>query len=70
MRSKKKEMQLLEKDSKIPSDSAIYLENLSFGYQDDRLNVKNINLDIKKGESVAIIGHNGSGKSTLAKLID
>ena len=63
-------MQLLEKDSKIPSDSAIYLENLSFGYQDDRLNVKNINLDIKKGESVAVIGHNGSGKSTLAKLID
>ncbi len=63
-------MQLLERDSKIPSDSAIYLENIAFGYSDDRLNFKDINLDIKKGQSVSIIGHNGSGKSTLAKLID
>ncbi len=63
-------MQLLERDSKIPSDSAIYLDHVSFGYQDDRLNFKDVSLDIKKGESVSIIGHNGSGKSTLAKIID
>lgn len=63
-------MQLLERDSKVPSESAIYLENIAFGYSDDRLNFKDINLDIKKGQSVSIIGHNGSGKSTLAKLID
>ncbi len=63
-------MQLLERDSKIPSDSAIYLDKVSFGYQDDRLNFQDVSLDIKKGESVSIIGHNGSGKSTLAKIID
>lgn len=31
--------------------------------------IKRINLDVKEGEFVAIIGHNGSGKTTLSKLI-
>lgn len=70
MRSKKKEIEITRRDESIPQDSAIYLKNLCFGYLPDTLNINGVNLDIKKGQSVAIIGHNGSGKSTLAKLID
>lgn len=54
--------------------SIIRTENLCFSYKsgDDENQIitevlKNINLDIKKGEFVSILGHNGSGKSTLAK---
>lgn len=61
--------ELLKRDEKIPQDSAIYLESLSFGYS-EILNLENITVDIKKGEYVSVIGHNGCGKSTMAKLID
>lgn len=40
-------------------------ENLSFTYPDDTQALKNINIEIEKGEKVAIIGPNGAGKSTL-----
>jgi energy-coupling factor transport system ATP-binding protein len=46
----------------------ILLKNVSFAYQDERLVINNLSLEIKKGSHTTIIGHNGSGKSTLAKL--
>ncbi|MEJ8751426.1 energy-coupling factor transporter ATPase [Lagierella sp. ICN-221743] len=53
-------------------DILIEVKDLSFKYEDEakKLTLKDINLEVKKGEFVAILGHNGSGKSTLAKLIN
>ena len=48
----------------------VSLKNLSFSYFGARMpSLKNINLDIKQGEFIAIVGQNGSGKSTLAKVL-
>lgn len=53
-------------------DILIEVKDLSFKYEDEakKYTLKNVNLNVKKGEFVAILGHNGSGKSTLAKLIN
>lgn len=56
----------------------IRIENLNFSYKDNSEEnemkytkaLNNLNLSIKEGEFVAILGHNGSGKSTLAKLLN
>jgi ATP-binding cassette subfamily B protein len=48
----------------------ITLEGVSFSYPGaERCAVKDVNLDIQNGETLAIVGENGSGKSTLVRLI-
>lgn len=47
----------------------IKTKDLSFSYNGKDEALSDINLEIKKGSWVSIIGHNGSGKSTLAKLL-
>lgn len=53
----------------------IEIKNLNFSYPGDAQNpsvpvLHDINLEVNKGEFVAILGRNGSGKSTLAKLMN
>lgn len=45
------------------------LSHLSFGYNPDRLVLKDINLLVKPYQTVALVGRSGSGKSTLVKLL-
>jgi subfamily B ATP-binding cassette protein MsbA len=47
---------------------AIEFKNVSFRYEDE-LVIKNLNLKINKGQTVALVGPSGSGKSTLTDLI-
>lgn len=53
----------------IPGDG-IRFENVSFKYPGNLQTVlKNVSLDLKPGEKLAIVGENGSGKTTLIKLL-
>ncbi len=50
------------------SDSVIRLENISYSYGDKTV-LKNVNLDIKRGMFMGLVGPNGGGKTTLIKII-
>ncbi|MCD6083371.1 ABC transporter ATP-binding protein [Candidatus Aerophobetes bacterium] len=47
----------------------IQFRNVSFGYDDKELVLKDINLDLRPGEKVALVGRSGVGKTTLVSLI-
>jgi len=46
----------------------IQTENMGFTYPDGTSALQNINIEIKEGERVAVIGSNGAGKSTLLHI--
>ena len=49
--------------------SVIRFEDVSFSYQSNRTVLEHINLDIVKGQTVALVGQSGSGKTTMADLL-
>lgn len=58
------------KESKEMSSGSVSIENLNFSYTSDSIpSIKNINMDISDGETIAIVGVSGSGKTTLGKII-
>jgi ATP-binding cassette subfamily B protein len=45
------------------------IRNVSFSYPNSDFALRNINISVKPGEKIAIVGENGAGKTTLAKLL-
>ena len=67
----KASMDINEDGEKIVQDGSIEFKDVSFSYSDnsERLALKNVNLTIKSGETIGIIGSIGSAKSTFVSLI-
>ncbi|WP_196247223.1 ABC transporter ATP-binding protein [Clostridium novyi] len=47
----------------------VKFENVDFGYKEGINLIKNMNIDVKKGETIAIVGPTGAGKTTLINLL-
>ena len=59
-----------DKGVEIPDmKDGIEYKNITFSYDGERTVLKNINLKIEKGKTVALVGQSGSGKSTMVDLI-
>ncbi len=52
-----------------PLKESIKFNNVNFEYNEDLPVLKNINLEVKKGETLAIVGNSGGGKTTLVNLL-
>jgi ABC-type multidrug transport system fused ATPase/permease subunit len=50
-------------------DGAIRFENVSFAYLEGRPVLRDVDLEIPSGRTIALIGHTGSGKTTLTSLV-
>lgn len=49
---------------------SISLENVDFAYPDtNKMTLRHVNVEINRGEKIAIVGENGSGKTTLSKIL-
>ena len=62
--------QLNETDKKITNDIGdIDLENVEFSYVKDKKLIEGLNLSVKKGQRIAIVGPTGCGKTTIINLL-
>jgi subfamily B ATP-binding cassette protein MsbA len=63
--------EITSKENAIKKDcfeDKISIQNINFRYEDENV-LKNFSLEVKKGQTVALVGQSGSGKSTIANLL-
>lgn len=56
-------------NSPFPANKMMGIYSLKFGYDDNKILIDNLDLEILKNERICVIGKNGKGKSTLLKLL-
>lgn len=54
--------------NKADFESMISIKNINFKYEEENV-LKDFSLDVKKGQTIALVGQSGSGKSTIANLL-
>ncbi|MDR3119646.1 MAG: ABC transporter ATP-binding protein/permease [Mediterranea sp.] len=60
----------IEQPKQLPGfNSRIEFKDVTFSYNESRAVLKNINLTVEKGKTIALVGQSGSGKSTLVDLV-
>jgi ATP-binding cassette subfamily B protein len=71
--------ELLDEQEEVPEttsaktiehpDGAIQFEHVRFGYKEDAILMEDMNIDVKPGQMIAIVGPTGAGKTTLVNLL-
>ena len=65
-------LEIVDKENAVELEDIqghVRFENVWFGYDKDNMVLKNVNLEVKPGETVAILGATGSGKSSIINLV-
>ena len=51
------------------TDGNVGFEHVRFGYSDDKILMEDINIDVRSGQTIAVVGPTGAGKTTLVNLL-
>lgn len=71
--------ELLDEQEEVPDsekaeeisdpEGNVQFQNVTFGYKKDTMLIRNMNIEVKKGQTIAIVGPTGAGKTTLINLL-
>ncbi|MFV0275369.1 MAG: ABC transporter ATP-binding protein [Bacilli bacterium] len=71
VKEEQSELYISKNPIKIDSiEGKVEFKNVNFGYNDDKMVLKDLTFDVKKGQTFAIVGPTGSGKTTIMNLLN